>query len=216
MQRAHASPPPALLTAAAPPATAFAAVSPTSVGRAPAADALSAADNESSVRRGHGGTMPPPELEVAALGDDISAAMPPVRAIDKERIALFVRRGEDFIAAGDFVGAGVVFRHAAELGDARGALIRASTYDPNPLDFAKAPFLVRSGDALGPPESSRRLEPLAGRTVAEGRRSRRLVNAVDRPFTISSWPKQPFSRHKIAGTICAICNIARPKRHVVA
>ncbi len=89
------------------------------------------------------------ELEVAAP-DDISAAVPLVRTIDREPIALFVRRGDEFIAAGDFVGARVVFRHAAELGDARAARTLAATYDPNPLqrfrvngvtaDFAKAPF----------------------------------------------------------------------------
>jgi hypothetical protein len=105
---------------------------------------------ESSVRRGNGGALPTGEPEVAAPDDGISVAVPPVSAIDGEPIALFMRRGGDFIAAGDFVGARVMFRQAAELGDARAALILAGTYDPNPLerfpvngvtaDFAKAPF----------------------------------------------------------------------------
>jgi hypothetical protein len=90
------------------------------------------------------------EPDVAAATDGIGAAVPPVRAIDKERIALFERTGEDFIAVGDFAGARVVFRHAAELGDARARLRLAATYDPNPLelfrvnslpvDFAKGRF----------------------------------------------------------------------------
>jgi hypothetical protein len=90
------------------------------------------------------------EQEVAAVTDGTGAAVPPVRAIDKDRIALFARTGEDFIAAGDFVGARLVFRRAAELGDARATLRLAATYDPNPLelfrvnglpvDFAKGRF----------------------------------------------------------------------------
>ena len=107
-----------------------------------------AASAESSVRKGSGAAVPTGEPAVTAPDD--GAAASPVRAIDEQRIALFVRRGEDFMTAGDFVGARVVFRHAAELGDARAALILAATYDPNPLErfrlnggaakFAKAPF----------------------------------------------------------------------------
>jgi TPR repeat protein len=88
----------------------------------------------------------------------------------REQIALWVKRGEDFAAAGDLVSARLVFQRAAETGDAKAALMLAETYDPNVLDrlrargvapdIAMARLWYKKAKDLGSPEAQRRLERL--------------------------------------------------------
>ena len=101
---------------------------------------------------------------------DIRAAAPPLGAIE-DQIALWVKRGEDLIAVGDFVSARVLFQRAADMGDAQAALMLAATFDPHMLnrlrakgltvDIAKARRWYEKAWALGSPAAARRLELLA-------------------------------------------------------
>lgn len=50
--------------------------------------------------------------------------------LDRETIAVMVKRGSDLMASGDFAAARVVLQRAAEAGDAEAALALAKTYDP--------------------------------------------------------------------------------------
>jgi TPR repeat protein len=163
MQAAHSS-----SQAAAPPTTGFAAVSTASVGRGSAADPQTAADTKSSVARGDSAAAP--AREPAAVGDRTRGAAPTLGAIE-DQIVLWVKRGEDLIAVGDFVSARVLFQRAADVGDAQATLMLAATYDPNMLDrfrvkgltmdIAKARWWYEKARDLGSPAAARRLELLA-------------------------------------------------------
>jgi hypothetical protein len=119
---------------------------------------------------GRGDSAAAPAREPAAVGDRTRAAAPPLGAIE-DQIALWVKRGEDVIAAGDFVNARLLFQRAADVGDAQGALMLAATYDPDMLDrfrakgltmdIAKARWWYEKARDLGSPAAARRLELLA-------------------------------------------------------
>ena len=123
-----------------------------------------------SVGKGHSAATPTLEPQNAALGDPTRVAAPPPRAIGEHQIALWVKRGEEFTAAGDFVSARLVFQRAAETGNANAAFMLAGTYDPAVLDriramgvapdIAKARLWYEKAKNLGSPEAARRLELL--------------------------------------------------------
>jgi TPR repeat protein len=83
---------------------------------------------------------------------------------------LWLKRGEEFTAAGDFASARLVFQRAAETGNAKAAFMLAGTYDPAVLvlnramgvtpDIAKARLWYEKAKNLGSPEAARRLELL--------------------------------------------------------
>lgn len=80
------------------------------------------------------------------------------------------KQGDQYIAAGDFVGARIVLERAADAGDAAAALALAATYDPVVLtqskvrgltpDIAKAGLWYQKAHELGSREASRRLQAL--------------------------------------------------------
>ena len=123
-----------------------------------------------SVGKGHSAATPTREPQNAALGDPTRVAAPPPRAIGEHQIALWVKRGEEFTAAGDFVSARLVFQRAAETGNANAAFMLGGTYDPAVLDriramgvapdIAKARLWYEKAKNLGSPEAARRLELL--------------------------------------------------------
>ena len=98
---------------------------------------------------------------------------PVLRALDSEQIKLLMKQGEQFIAAGDVVGARIAFQRAAEAGDAKAAVALGATYDPTALaklgvagigaDVAKARSWYQRAEKLGSPEAKQRLEVLANR-----------------------------------------------------
>jgi hypothetical protein len=98
---------------------------------------------------------------------------PAVRALDPEQVKLFIKQGEQFIAAGDVVTARIAFQRAAEAGDANAAVALGATYDPTALarlgvvgisaDVAKARSWYQKAEKLGSPEARQRLEVLANR-----------------------------------------------------
>ena len=110
------------------------------------------------------------EPQNAGLGDPPQVAAFPPRAITEQQIALWVKRGQEFIAAGDFVSARLVFQRAAETGNANAAFLLAGTYDASVLDLnramgvapdtAKARLWYEKATNLGSPEAARRLELL--------------------------------------------------------
>jgi TPR repeat protein len=98
---------------------------------------------------------------------------PAVRTLDPEQVKLFIKQGEQFIAAGDVVTARIAFQRAAEAGDAKAAVALGASYDPTVLaklgvvgigpDIAKARSWYRKAEKLGSPEATQRLEALANR-----------------------------------------------------
>lgn len=93
------------------------------------------------------------------------------RPVSQEDVAMLRKQGDQYVAAGDFVGARVVLERAADAGDASAALALAATYDPAVLtrfkvkgltpDIVKAGFWYERARALGSTEAPRRLEALA-------------------------------------------------------
>jgi hypothetical protein len=99
------------------------------------------------------------------------AAPQPTRHLDRQEIAILMQRGQDFVAARDLGSARLMFRRAAEAGDARAALAMGQTYDPSMTaqagagfaDVAQAREWYQKAATLGAPEARQRLEALRGR-----------------------------------------------------
>ena len=97
-------------------------------------------------------TAPPP---VPA----IKPAVPAVQPIDPGEAAMLMKRGRDFLSAGDISAARVAFRRLADAGEADAALALANTYDPGYLaahhvvgglgDLAMARTLYQRARELG-------------------------------------------------------------------
>jgi hypothetical protein len=97
----------------------------------------------------------------------------PVRTLDAESIKLLMQQGEQFVASGDLVTARLVYRRAAESGNAAAALALGATFDPIVLakigvrgvgaDVEKARSWYEKAKEFGSPDAPRRLEMLANR-----------------------------------------------------
>ena len=107
---------------------------------------------------------------VAAVEESVRPAAP-LRRIDPDEVQFLFERGEEFVAAGDFAAARIVFERAAEAGHARAAFALAATYDPLVLrrfgiksltaDLDKARAWYEKAFGLGSAEASRRIALLA-------------------------------------------------------
>jgi hypothetical protein len=96
------------------------------------------------------------------------------RALDRDEIAILLKRGQELASQGDLAGARLLLRRAAEAGDAQAMQALGSTYDSNVLarlnvigvapDNARARSWYERAAAAGAPDATRRLEQLAGRT----------------------------------------------------
>jgi len=105
--------------------------------------------------------------------DQAVSAGQPVRTLDPESIKLMMQQGEQFVASGDLVAARLVYRRAAESGDAAAALALGATFDPIVLakigvrgvgaDVEKARGWYERAKEFGSPDAPRRLEMLANR-----------------------------------------------------
>jgi hypothetical protein len=112
---------------------------------------------------------------LAAVPPSTAARSQPLQprppALDADEIALLLKQGQDFIAAGDFVTARVVLRRAAAAGAAAAALALGQTYDPKALanmrargvapDAAEARRWYETAQQLGSGDATQRLERLA-------------------------------------------------------
>jgi len=123
----------------------------------------------------------PPERErMAMAAPPAPAEAPPVaapakavRTLGAEEIALLLKQGEQFMAAGDLVTARTVLQRAAEADDAVAAVALGATYDPAVLarlgvigmaaDVNKARSWYQKAESLGSSEATRRLKILANR-----------------------------------------------------
>jgi hypothetical protein len=104
----------------------------------------------------------------SALG---SSAPPTAAGPDREEVAALVSRGQTYLANGDVVSARLVFRRAAEAGDAQAALALGGTYDPLVLkslgvigvaaDAAQARGWYQKAVELGSREAPQRIDQLA-------------------------------------------------------
>ena len=93
------------------------------------------------------------------------------RQLNRDEVTSLLRRGEDFLKAGDLVSARLVFRRATEAGDARAALALAGTFDPGVLeklgfagfwaDVAMARMWYQRAAQFGSAEAPQRLQQLA-------------------------------------------------------
>jgi len=116
-------------------------------------------------------TPPPAPAPVQSAPPVQSAA--PTRTLDPAEIDVLVKQGQQFVAAGDFVTARLVFQRAAEAGNAAAALALGASYDPVVLsrlgvrgvdaDVAKARTWYQKAKDFGAPDADRRLSTLANR-----------------------------------------------------
>jgi hypothetical protein len=131
---------------------------------------------------GREATMVPPSFSRKTqkqVDPDLPATEPGLptfaqRQLDTEEVTVLLKRGKDLIAHGDFAGARVTLKRAAEANHAEAALALASTYDPFVLrelkvygfsgDTAMARAWYEKAKELGSAVAPRRLEMLARET----------------------------------------------------
>jgi hypothetical protein len=115
----------------------------------------------------------PAEANTAGAGPEPRPPGRPEPALSARDVALLVERGRGFFEAGDVAAARLLFRRAANAGDAAAALAMGTTYDPAVLanrlvrgmgaDLDEARSWYEKARELGSPEGPRRLEMLAHR-----------------------------------------------------
>ena len=101
----------------------------------------------------------------------VAPLRPNLRALDREEIAMLVKRSEELIAQGDIAAARLMLTRAAEAGDARAALALGATYDSDVLrrlgvlgvapDAGQARAWYARAAEFGSGEATRRLEQIA-------------------------------------------------------
>src|SRR5262245_28057388 len=143
-------------------------------------DRATSAQNETSSQQGTETSQParPSGDETAGMlpgepGGQVGSATKASRVLDPEEIKLFMKQGEQFIAAGDVVTARIVFQRAAEAGDANAAMALGATYDPIVLanlgvaglgaNVEKARIWYQKAENLGSTDATRRLAILENR-----------------------------------------------------
>jgi len=100
-------------------------------------------------------------------------SQPAPRTLDAKEVAVLLKRGAEHIANGNIVAARLIYKRAAEAGEAQAAFALAETYDPLVLrrlgvrglaaDVAMAQSWYEKARALGSTEARGRLETLVRR-----------------------------------------------------
>jgi hypothetical protein len=146
-------------------------------GEAEAYNTVVSSRNKLIAEPAPGPTLASAETKVATLPspapDPVAAVRPPVRELDAESVKLLMQQGEQFVASGDLVAARLVYRRAAESGNAAAALALGATFDPVVLakigvkgmgaDVEKARSWYEKAKEFGSPDAPRRIEMLANR-----------------------------------------------------
>ena len=114
-------------------------------------------------------SVPAPQQQPAPA----PAAQSVTPTLDSSEIATLMKRGQYFIESGDISSAQLLFRRAAEAGNAQGAFALASTYDSHYLaahqvigvagNDAKARIWYQRALDLGSPDAKGMLAQLGGR-----------------------------------------------------
>ena len=115
---------------------------------------------------------PPQQQSIISPAPPVAArAEPPVREIDPDEVAGFVKRAQELLATGDLQAGRLLLLRAAEARDARAALLLAKTFDPilskqfgaaDPEpDLAQARNWYQKAEEWGASEARRQLEALA-------------------------------------------------------
>jgi TPR repeat protein len=109
----------------------------------------------------------------ATRSEALKTTAAPVQKLSPAEVEFLLKHGQQFMAVGDLAAARVVFRRAAEAGDAAAALAMGATYDPLVLSRIGAlgvradPDLARTwyerAKDFGSPEAPRRIDMLANR-----------------------------------------------------
>ncbi|MEJ0076219.1 MAG: hypothetical protein WDO17_12355 [Alphaproteobacteria bacterium] len=113
-----------------------------------------------------------PTVPAHTVQDQPAAApAPSLRPLERDEVALLLKRGEALIGQGDIAAARLMLTRAAEAGEARAALILGATYDADMLhklgvrgvaaDAAKARAWYEKAAEYGSGEATRRLEQFA-------------------------------------------------------
>jgi hypothetical protein len=121
-----------------------------------------------------GPAAPTPQQQqpVAMPAPPVAArAEPPVREIDPNEVAGFIKRAQELLAAGDLQSARLLLLRAAEAHDARAALFLAKSFDPSVTkqvgvvnrehDLAQARNWYQKAEEWGASEARRELDALA-------------------------------------------------------
>jgi hypothetical protein len=153
-------------------------VAPLTPSKDNAAGSLARSDTSSQVKEASRPARSPEAGEGAMLqqkeiGIQEKPSEKSVRALDPQEIELLMKQGEHFAEIGDLVTARLLFRRAAEAGDAMAATALGATYDPTVIekirvvgisaDVEKARFWYQKALNLGSSDAKRRLDLLANR-----------------------------------------------------
>ena len=133
----------------------------------------SSPDSRSPAQPAGSATTPtvPPAPTPAAI--DQTTASSSVRQLDRDEVIMHVKRGEEFVMAGDIAAARLMLQRAAEAGNPRASLALGATYDPIVLEHLRvrgifanvaiAQAWYEKAKQFGSAEAPRRLELLANR-----------------------------------------------------
>ena len=140
-------------------------------------DTVGVSASAAAVASGPAAPTPPQQQPLASPGlaspgsPSVARAEPPVRQINSDEVAGFLRRAQELLAAGDVQAARLLLLRAAEAHDASAALSLAKTFDPilskqfgaaDPEpDLAQARNWYQKAEEWGALEARRQLEALA-------------------------------------------------------
>nr|WP_294529682.1 hypothetical protein [uncultured Rhodopila sp.] len=117
---------------------------------------------------------PPPPAQPVMQPEPAPAPPKPTESLAPDLMAAVMRRGEQSLSLGDIAAARLLFRHAADAGNARAAVAMGKTYDPDYLaaapaqgekaDLGRAAEWYRKAVALGDPQAADLLKRVEGRS----------------------------------------------------
>ncbi len=118
--------------------------------------------------------LPAPPVAVVPQPEPLPPPPKPTETLAPDLMAALMKRGEQSLGLGDIAAARLLFKRAAEAGNARAAVAMGKTYDPDTLatgpaqgerpDPALAAEWYRKAAALGDPQAAELLQMMQGRS----------------------------------------------------